>query len=85
MLSVVLVGRDITQRKQANDALARYARSMTALYETSLEINSQPDTATLLNAIVQRACNLLDTNMGGLYLVSESDDSIVLFDEYILD
>jgi PAS domain S-box-containing protein len=74
----VLISRDVTQRKQTAEALTRHARSMAALYETSLEINSQPDTATLLNAIVRRACNLLDTNMGGLYLVNEQDGSIVL-------
>jgi PAS domain S-box-containing protein len=76
--SAVLINRDITSRKQSEDTLARYARSMHALYETSLEINSQPDVATLLNAIVQRATNLLDASMGGLYLINEEDQSLVL-------
>jgi PAS domain S-box-containing protein len=74
----VLINRDITSRKQAEDSLARYARSMRALYEISLEINAQPDVAALLNAIVQRACDLLGAKMGGLYLINQDDGSLVL-------
>jgi PAS domain S-box-containing protein len=51
---------------------------MTALYETSLEINAQPDAAALLNAIVRRAINLLGVKMGGLYLIDQNDNSLVL-------
>jgi PAS domain S-box-containing protein len=76
--STVLIGRDITGRKQADDTLARYGRGMRALYETSLEINSQPDVATLLNAIVRRATDLLGAGMGGLYLTNQNDQSLVL-------
>ena len=41
----VLINRDITHRKRAEEALTQYARGLTALYEISLEINSQPDVA----------------------------------------
>jgi PAS domain S-box-containing protein len=75
--SMVLISRDITSRKQAEDTLAHYARSMRALYETSLEINTQPDLNTLLNTIVQCASDLLEASMGGLYLVQE-DQSLRL-------
>ena len=74
----VLINRNITNRKRAEDALTQYARGLTALYEISLEINSQPDVATLLRAIVRRAINLLQAKMGGLYLVNEDDHSLVL-------
>jgi PAS domain S-box-containing protein len=74
----ISIGRDITSRKRSEDALARHARSMRALYEISLEINTQPDVATLLSAIVQRACDLLGAKMGGLYLINEDDSSLVL-------
>jgi hypothetical protein len=46
------------------------AREMTALYETSPEINTQPNLATLLNTIVQRAKTLLGTQ-GGLLLLKK--------------
>jgi PAS domain S-box-containing protein len=74
----VLILRDITNRKQTEDTLARYARSMRALVETTLEINIQPDLATLLQAIVQRACDLLSAEMGGLYLINQDDSTLVL-------
>jgi len=61
--------RDITKSKLAQQALARNAREMEALYKTSLEINTQPDLSTLLHALVQRATKLLGTTMGALYLV----------------
>jgi len=60
---------DISARVQAEAQVARHAREMAALYETSLEINSQPDLSALLQAIVQRASDLLSAKMGGLYLV----------------
>lgn len=76
--SIVLIARDITHRKQAEDKLDRYARNMATLYEISLEINSQPDTANLLRLIVKRASELLGTSMSGLYLISEFDNAVVL-------
>ena len=74
----VLINRDITHRRRAEEALTQYARGLTALYEISLEINAQPDVATLLGAIVRRAIDLLQAKMGGLYLVNEDDHSLVL-------
>ncbi len=68
---IALVGavKDITERKRAEEALQRDAREMEALYETSLEINAQPDIPTLLRTIVERATGLLNVPMGGLYLM----------------
>ncbi len=65
---ILAVFTDITDRVQAQEEVARRAREMAALYETSLEINSQPDLSTLLEAIVQRASELVDAGVGGLYL-----------------
>lgn len=78
IMGAVLINRDITHRRRADETLAQYTRGLTALYEISLEINSQPDVATLLRAIVLRAINLLQAKMGGLYLVNEDDHSLVL-------
>ena len=66
---VQIIFWDVTERKQVEEAQARHAQIMSALYETSLEINAQPDMSTLLPAIVQRAARLLDANLGGIYLV----------------
>jgi len=69
---------DITERKRSEEALARHAREMEALYATSLAINSQLDLAVLLQTIIERAASLLDTDMGGLYLVQPDNASLVL-------
>jgi signal transduction histidine kinase len=59
---------DITERKQTELALRRRAEEMTALYETSLEINAELDLSILLPAIVRRAATLLGVEMGTLVL-----------------
>jgi len=69
---------DVTERKRAEDALAQRAREMAALYETALDINTQIDLHTLLQAIVRRAAELLGARMGGLYLVKPDDHTVEL-------
>jgi PAS domain S-box-containing protein len=65
-------------RKRAEEALARHDREMATLYETSLEINSQPDVSTLIHAIVRRAAELLGTQTGALYLVGTDGETLKL-------
>ena len=79
---IYAAARDITERKQAEEALARHDRAMAALYETSLEINSQPNVPTLLHAIVRRAVELLGTRMGGLYLMRPDGQTLELVVSY---
>ena len=69
---------DITERKQAEQALARSAREMSALYETSLDINSQQDLPALLHTITERAASLLDARIAGLYLVKPDEEVLEL-------
>jgi PAS domain S-box-containing protein len=69
---------DITDRKRAQEALAHRAREMAALYETSLAINSQLDLSTLLEAIVQRAAELVGTGRGVLYLMQPDGETLEL-------
>jgi putative nucleotidyltransferase with HDIG domain len=66
------------ERKRAEEALTRRAREMAALYETSLEINSQREVSTLLQAIVRRAVGLLRARMGGLYLMRSDGETLEL-------
>jgi len=75
-VGILGVTRDITARKLAQEALVRRAREMTALYETSLEINAQLDVSTLLQAIVRRAADLLGARMGGLYLMEPDNETL---------
>ncbi len=76
--------REMEERKRAQEALARHAREMAALYETSLEINSQPDVPSLLHAIVERATGLLGAAMGGLYLMRPDGKTLELVVSYNL-
>ncbi len=69
---------DISEQVQAEERLRRYARQMGALYDTSLEIISQPDLPALLRAIVRRAAELVGVQMGGLYLVRPGDQELEL-------
>ena len=75
---------DITERKRTEQALARNAREMSTLYETSLAINSQPDLRALLRTITESAANLLGVNMGGLYLVKPDERLLELVVSYNL-
>ncbi len=68
--------RDITDRKQAEAALQRYANGMEALNETTLEINAQIELPTLLQAIVQRAAGLVGTPTASLFLMATGGDTL---------
>lgn len=56
--------------RQAEVALVRRAEEMSALYQTSLEINAKLDISALLQLILQRASILLGTEMATLALVN---------------
>jgi len=71
-----VVAYDITARKRAEAALERRAQEMAALYATSLEINSQLDLSKLLHAIVQRATELLQVQVGELYLTKPNGQAL---------
>ncbi|MBP7688924.1 MAG: GAF domain-containing protein, partial [Thermoflexales bacterium] len=69
---------DITELKRVEEARARYAQHMAALYATSLEVNAQPDLPSLLKSIVERAADLLKAPMAGLYLVNPDSETLTL-------
>ena len=75
---------EILERKRAEEALASHTREMVALYETSLEVSSQPDLPTLLQAIVERAARLLGTPMGSLYLMKPDGETLQVAVSYNL-
>ena len=67
---------DITERKQAEQALQQRARELQLLYETSLEVSAQTSLDKLLLAIVERAASLVGTDGGGLYLMDPDGQSV---------
>jgi diguanylate cyclase (GGDEF)-like protein/PAS domain S-box-containing protein len=75
---------DITERKQTEQALARSAREMSTLYDISLAINSQTDLPVLLRTITESATRLLDSKIGGLYLVKSDENILELVVSYNL-
>jgi len=77
-VGTLAVFTDISEQIQAEQQLARRAQELAALYETLIEINSQPDLSTLLQAIVRRAAELANTSMGGLYLMRPDGQALDL-------
>jgi len=65
---VNLYGRDITERKRAEEALRRRAEELAALQTTVLDITAQRDLQMLLQMIVERATKMLRGYSGGMYL-----------------
>jgi PAS domain S-box-containing protein len=78
LVGTVAVYTDITERKRAEKALAWHAREMAALYQTSLEINSQPDLSASLSAIVRRATELVEARQGSMYLLRRDAKTLEL-------
>lgn len=72
------IAHDVTEARRAQAALERRAKEMEALYQTSLEINAQSDLMRLLKTIVEQAANLLESPMGGLYLMEQDGETLKL-------
>jgi diguanylate cyclase (GGDEF)-like protein/PAS domain S-box-containing protein len=78
IIGLVAVARDITDQRQAEEMQKRRTRELEALYETTLDVITEHDLSTLLHAILKRAVTLVDTHMGGLYLVRPDDGMLEL-------
>ena len=70
----IAVFTDITDLKAAQANLARRAHELEALYQTSLEVNAQPDLHSMLQAIVERAVTLIGVQAGEIYLLSRDGE-----------
>jgi PAS domain S-box-containing protein len=68
--------KDITQRKQAEEALRSYTGRLEALHQIDLELAAQLDLDALLHSIVSRAVELVGGDSGGLYLY-HSDQNLL--------
>ena len=78
----IAVFTDITDLKAAQANLARRAHELEALYQTSLEVNAQPDLRSMLQAIVERAVALIGVQAGDIYLLSR-DGELLEFDRRV--
>ena len=76
--TIVRAIRHSIERKHYERGLERRTREMEALYETSLEINTQVNLDSLLQSLVERAARLLNLPMGGLYLLQPDGASLRL-------
>lgn len=68
---------EIAQRKQAEAALRKQNKYQLALQETTLGLVSQLDVNSLLENIVQRAGQLMDTQSGFLDLIDHTSGQLV--------
>jgi PAS domain S-box-containing protein len=69
---------NITERKQAEEALHGRAAQIEALREVGLELTTQLNLGTLLRSITSRAVGLLEANSGSLYLYQPDRDVLEL-------
>ena len=65
---VIVVSRDITERKHAEEELRRRADEFTALYETAHDLSTQHDLTKLLEIVAQQTAHLLKTSDATIYL-----------------
>ncbi|MGH3006600.1 MAG: PAS domain S-box protein [Gaiellaceae bacterium] len=60
---------DVTERKRAEEELRLHNRELAALHETAIGLIDRLDVGDVLDAILARACELVDSEHGYLYLV----------------
>jgi PAS domain-containing protein len=70
----LIVLRDITERKRAEEEIRQRTTQLEALRKVGLELTSQLDLDALLHSIVSRAIELLGGTEGGLYLYRPEQD-----------
>lgn len=76
------IARDITQRKQIEEAMRQRAAQLEALRQIGLELTAELNLDRLLQSIVARAVELLGGNSGGIYLYRPQDDALVWVTAY---
>jgi len=69
---------DVTERKRAEDELARRHRELAALHETAVGLIDELDVDKLLELIITRAGGLVGTEHCYVYLVDDESDELVV-------
>jgi PAS domain S-box-containing protein len=73
---VIGVATDVTERKRAEQRLVRQNEYLAALHETTLGLVSRLDVSDLLEALLERAGQLLGSSHGYIYLTDETEVQI---------
>ncbi len=73
----VSINHDITQRKQAEEALAERTRQLEAIRAVTAEITRELDLTALLELITRRAAELVGVGTGAVYLWDEASQRLV--------
>ena len=69
---------DITERKIAERQLEQNARNFRALYEIALDLAGETELTTLLKTITERARELFDIAVSGIYLYDPEQEELVM-------
>lgn len=69
---------DVTERKLAEDRLRLHNRELAALHETALGLIDHLDVGKVLETILARACELVESEHGYLYLVDGDELAVRL-------
>jgi signal transduction histidine kinase len=77
-VAVVCIGRDITERKRAEQQVRRQNEYLAALYETSLGLMNRLDLSSLLEAVIVRAAALVGTEHGYIYVVEPGEEEMTV-------
>ncbi|MDA0245497.1 MAG: GAF domain-containing protein [Chloroflexi bacterium] len=72
-LSVML---DVTEQRQSEAMLARRAQELTALHQTTLELNGELELSALLRLIIHRACQLIGTDYGTMFMLTPDQQAL---------
>jgi len=74
---VMAIVRDITERKEMEEALRRRTAQLEKLHDIFLDITARLEMPELLRSIVRRAVELLDAETGAIYLYDEEKGKLV--------
>ncbi|MFL5731764.1 MAG: GAF domain-containing protein, partial [Chloroflexia bacterium] len=77
-VATVCIGRDITERKRAEERMQQQNAYLGALHDTSLALMNRLDLADLLEVILQHAGALVGTPHGYIYVVEPEKGRLVL-------
>jgi len=76
---VVLNARDMTERRAIEEKLKHQAQYLAVLHEISLSLLERLEPDSLLETILSRAADLLETEHGYVFLVNPENDVMELF------
>ena len=74
----IVLHADITERKSASYELERRKQELETLHTTTLDVVEHLDREHAIESIIARACELLDTEHGYVYLADEEADELAV-------